>query len=363
MLLGALTASGLSYFVEDRATRDEKVLSLAGAPPAKPALGVRRTILGAWVVGSGLPFAWIALVPQFRHPAADVSISALTTAAAVIGLVSGATAAYLTARSIADPVERVRAAMTAVADGDLSVTVPVDNADELGLLQAGFNHMVGAVAERQHLHDLFGRHVGTEVAQQALERGVELGGETRDVSVLFVDIIGSSELTTKLGPRETVGYLNRFFAVVVSAAAAEGGWVNKFQGDGALCVFGAPAEQPDHAVRALRASCAVHAQLADVDAAVGISTGAVVAGNVGSDTRSEYTVVGTPVIEAARLVEHAKRLPGRVLAAASTISAANGAAHGWQPVGELELRGLGIVEAWSVGDNVRLSAPHDELDQ
>ena len=356
MLLSALTASALSFFVEDRATRGEKVLSLGGIPPENPALGVRRTILVAWALGSGLPLAWIALVPQFRHPDADVSVSALTTVAALIGLVSGATTAYFTARSIADPVESVRRAMRAVAAGDLDITVPVDDADELGLLEAGFNHMVGAVAERQRLQELFGRHVGDEVARHALERGVELGGEVREVSVLFVDIVGSSALTSSLGPRDVVDLLNRFFAVVVAAAAAEGGWVNKFEGDGALCIFGAPAGESDHAARALRAACAIRARLVDVDAGIGVSTGSTVAGNVGTEMRSEYTVVGTPVIEAARLVEQAKRHPSRVLAAASTVTAAGAELGGWRCVGPLELRGLGEVITWSAPEETSPSS-------
>ena len=355
MVLSALTASALSYFVEDRATRAEKVLSLGGAPPETPALGVRRTILVAWALGSGLPLAWIALVPQFRHPDADVSVAALTTVVAVIGLVSGAATAYFTASSVADPVERLRRAMRDVAAGDLDVTVPVDDADELGLLQAGFNHMVRAVAERQRLHELFGRHVGEDVARHALERGVELGGEEREVSVLFVDIVGSSALTSSLDPRDVVGVLNRFFAVVVGAAMAEDGWVNKFEGDGALCVFGAPAGEPDHAARALRAACAIRSQLVDVDAGIGVSTGSVVAGNVGTEARSEYTVIGTPVIEAARLVEQAKRHPSRVLAAASTVRAAGVERCGWTCVGPLELRGLGEVTAWSPSSTVTLA--------
>ena len=351
MLLSALTASALSFFIEDRATRPEKVLSLGGTPPEMPLLGVRRTILVAWALGSGLPLAWIALVPHFRHPDADVSVSALTTVVAVIGLASGATTAYFTARSIADPVEGVRQAMRAVAAGDLGVAVPVDDADELGLLQAGFNHMVGAVAERQRLQELFGRHVGAEVARHALERGVELGGEEREVSVLFVDIVGSSALTAAHEPRDVVDLLNRFFAVVVDAAAAEDGWVNKFEGDGALCVFGAPAGETDHAARALRAACAIRSQLVDVDAGIGVSTGSVVAGNVGTETRSEYTVVGTPVIEAARLVEQAKRHPSRLLVAASTVTAAAPELDRWHCIGPLELRGVGTVTTWSTADD------------
>lgn len=352
MLLGGLTACALSFFVEEQATRSVRVLALADASPTEgaPILGVRRRILAAWALGSGLPLAWIALVPQFRSPHADVPLAALTTVLAVIGVASGATTAYLTARSVAEPVEDVRKAMVAVTRGQLDVAVPVTDVDELGMLQAGFNHMVAAVAERERLRSLFGRHVGGEVAKQALERGVELGGESVEASVLFIDLIGSSSLPARLAPNEVVALLNSFFAVVVHAAEVEGGWVNKFEGDGALCVFGPPAGAPDHAAQALRAALAMRRELGDLNAAIGVSTGSVVAGNVGTETRSEYTVVGAPVNEAARLAEHAKQARTRLLVSTATIGEAPGEAHKWIAAGTLDLRGIGEVEAFTCRD-------------
>ena len=99
--------------------------------------------------------------------------------------------------------------------------------------------------------DLFGRHVGTTVAQRALATGVSLGGEERTVAALFVDIAGSTALVRRTGPEEMVGLLNRFFEVVVDAIEDEGGLVNKFEGDAALCVFGAPTDHADPSGAAL----------------------------------------------------------------------------------------------------------------
>src|SRR5205814_4855713 len=119
-----------------------------------------------------------------------------------------------------------------------------------------------------------------------------------------------------LPPEEVVDLLNRFFATVVRVVDAEGGWVNKFEGDAALAVFGAPTDQPDHAARALRAARRLGAELEPlgVDAGIGVSSGPVVAGNVGAENRYEDTVIGDPVNEAARLTEVAKRRPSRVAA-------------------------------------------------
>src|SRR5256714_3577305 len=143
--------------------------------------------------------------------------------------------------------------MEQVAAGDLDVDVPVDDDGEIGLLQAGFNHMASGLREREQLRELFGGYVGEDVARQALESGVSLEGEEREVSVLFVDVLGSTALAERRPPVQVVALLNRFFDAVVRAVDDEDGWVDKFEGDAALCVFGAPMEQLDHAARALRA--------------------------------------------------------------------------------------------------------------
>jgi adenylate cyclase len=170
--------------------------------------------------------------------------------------------------------------------------------------------------------------------------------EQRDVTAMFVDLVGSTALAEVLAPEQVVDTLNAFFGAVATAVAAEGGWVNKFEGDGALCVFGAPAAQPDHAPRALRAARSLRERLAELaasypgmDAGIGVSSGAVVAGNVGTEARYEYTVIGGPVNEAARLTELAKERPGRVIASGGALERARDEATHWTPLGTVALRG------------------------
>jgi adenylate cyclase len=252
------------------------------------------------------------------------------------------------ARMLSDPLERLRAAVARVENEDEDVEVLVDDAGTLGYLQTGFNRMVAGLRERRRLEDLFGRHVGVDVARRALDSGVNLDGERREVSVMFVDLVGSTGLAQREGANVVVETLNAFFEVVVTVVTAEGGWVNKFEGDGALCVFGAPVEQPDHAARALRAAHTLRKELlalavrrAEVDAAIGVSSGLAVAGNVGAAERYEYTVIGDPVNEAARLTEQAKARLGRVLASEETIARSAGEGRRWGGVGALDLRGRG----------------------
>src|SRR5690606_29146693 len=153
-----------------------------------------------------------------------------------------------------------------------------------------------------------------------------LGGEERDVAVLFIDLVASTELAHRRPPTEVVDLLNRFFDVVVDAVSSEGGTVNKLVGDAALCVFGAPLEHKDSAGAALRSArrmlAELRARMPEVDVGIGVSAGTVVAGNVGTAERFEYTVIGDPVNEAARLTELAKHRPGRILAAARVVERA-----------------------------------------
>jgi adenylate cyclase len=134
----------------------------------------------------------------------------------------------------------VRAALKRVEDGDFDSDLVVFDGTELGELQRGFNAMVNGPRERERVRDLFGRHVGREVAALAEQETLELGGEERHVAVLFVDMIGSTQLVSGKPPIEVVELLNRFFAVIVDEVDRHHGLLNKFEGDGSLAVFGAP---------------------------------------------------------------------------------------------------------------------------
>jgi adenylate cyclase len=243
-----------------------------------------------------------------------------------VALFVGVQAMFLVARSIADPVKSVRLGIDRVAAGDLTVEVPVYDASEVGLLQSGFNDMVAGLRERERVRDLFGRHVGEDVAEQALLMGTELGGEMRDVAVIFVDVIGSTEMAVSKPPAEVVETLNRFFAVVIDAIGRYGGSVNKFEGDAALCIFGAPIAREDAAGDALaaarRMAFGLARDLPELGVGIGISSGPVVAGNVGAASRHEYTVIGDPVNEAARLTEIAKSVEGGVVASGTVLAQA-----------------------------------------
>ena len=346
--LGGLTTSAAAYLLCEIALRPVAARALAtGTLDRRGIPGVASRWLLAWGVGTGVPIVGllaigiVALTPVHIDET-TLGITIITLCA--IGLLAGAIVSVLAAYATVHPIRSIRRGLRKVQDGDLDVEVGVWDSTEMGLLQAGFNEMVGGLRERQKVRDLFGRQVGEDVARQALEGEVELGGETRSVTVLFVDIIGSTELASRQSPEEVVELLNRFFAEVVDVVEGCSGSINKFEGDAALAIFGAPVAVDDAAGKALRAARTLQERLtekvSDLEAGIGVSGGEAVAGNVGAETRFEYTVIGDPVNEAARLTELAKDKPGRVLASASVVEAAAGdeASH-WELDDEVTLRG------------------------
>ncbi len=346
VLLGGLVTATLTYLLAERQWRPVVVLALGGEPSEGRSGAIRRRLLLTWFVGSAVPLVAVGTTP-FEHTGHGlVSLAVSVASLAAIGLVAGYLITATTAESVSEPLAGVRRALSAVRTGDLSARVEVNDPGEIGLLQSDVNRMVAGLRERQRLQELFGRHVGAEVARQALSEEAVLGGRRRAVTVLFVDLAGSTAMAASRPPDEVVTVLNRLFGCVVEAVTTEGGWVNKFEGDGALCVFGAPEELTGHAGAALRAGRGLALMLerarrteTGLDAGIGVATGTVVAGNVGAVDRYEYTVIGDPVNEAARLSDLAKTIPGRLLASGEAVAAAPEEAACWEQQGEVVLRG------------------------
>lgn len=348
IILGGLTTSALAYLTTERRMRPLAARALSEGTLDRPRLpGVTARQLLTWALGTGVPV--LGLVISGIFGAVETNTSRLSLAVTMItlggtSLAVGLWATLLGAKAVSDPIRSVRQGLARVEAGDLDAEIPVYDGSEVGLLQDGFNRMVEGLRERERIRDLFGRHVGAAVAAEAVDHESSLGGEVRDVAVLFVDVIASTRLAAEQPPAVVVEVLNRFFAVVVATVDDHGGWINKFQGDAALAVFGAPGPHDDPATCALAAGRALAERLAtevpDCRAGIGIAAGPAVAGNVGAEQRFEYTVIGDPVNEAARLTEMAKEVPGGMVASGSAVAAASDAeARLWEAVDTVTLRG------------------------
>ncbi|GAA2803602.1 adenylate/guanylate cyclase domain-containing protein [Kribbella solani] len=348
---GMIITCAVSYLLTEFALRPVAARALVDSPPPRRLLaaGLKARTVFFWAVGSGVPVAGLMLAAVLSLIEGDVSTTRLSIVILALGIVAlgnGCLLTWLSAKSVVAPVRSVRDALTLIGDGRLDVSIPVFDGTELGSLQAGFNRMAAGLRERERIRDVFGRYVGPGVVKEALSSD-SLGGEERYVAVLFVDLVGSTELASNRPPTEVVKLLNRFFAIVVDEVDRQGGFVNKFAGDAALAIFGAPAELADPAGSALSAgrqlAWRLTEELPEATAGLGVTAGIVVAGTVGDVRRHEYTVIGDPVNEASRLSELAKTAPGRLIASMAAVSQAESAeADQWRETELVTVRGRSV---------------------
>jgi class 3 adenylate cyclase len=237
-----------------------------------------------------------------------------------------------------------------VEEGDLSGRVDLFTPDEFGVITEGINKMIHGLGERQRIRDLFGVYMSPEVSRAILEGRVTLQGEALQVSILFCDIRDFTGFSAARSPREVVSRLNRFFGRMTGAIRGQGGTVNKFLGDGFLAVFGAPVNQADHARRAVEAALQMERELAalneelaslgepPMEIGIGIDSGEVIAGNVGSSDRLEYTVIGDPVNRSSRIEQLNKSLATRILISERTYNEAG--INGGRPLAPVAVKGI-----------------------
>jgi adenylate cyclase len=223
-------------------------------------------------------------------------------------------------RDLAEGTERVAA-------GDYSRRVPVVQDDDLGALAASFNRMQAGLAERQRLQAAFGTYVDPALATRLLEQGDDVfTGERREVTVMFVDIRDFTPFAEANTAEDTVARLNAVFEIVVPAVVDTGGHVNKFLGDGALAVFGAPNYLADHAEAAVTAAVLIDRLVSerfggDLRIGIGINTGKVIAGTIGGASKLEFTLIGDTVNVAARVEQLTKTTGDAILLTAQSVDA------------------------------------------
>ncbi|WP_308214405.1 adenylate/guanylate cyclase domain-containing protein [Mycolicibacterium diernhoferi] len=310
--------------------------------------GVTARLLLMWTLTTALPSVTIVILVLCRangwfiptSASIDIPVILLSLVAVFLGLRS----LILVSLSISDPLRDIVDAMARVEQGRIDQQVDVYEQSEIGRLQSGFNRMVTGLQERDRLRDLFGRHVGDAVVRlafESLDAEEALTGEVREVAILFIDVTGSTELAMNHSPSEVAEVLNEFFRIVVAAVDEHHGLINKFQGDAALAVFGAPIAAERAAADALATARRLGTTLArlTLDFGVGVSAGPVFAGNIGAQNRYEYTVIGDPVNEAARLADVAKSLPGRIAASGAALERADDESGHWAGHGSVILRG------------------------
>jgi class 3 adenylate cyclase len=234
------------------------------------------------------------------------------------------------AGTITKPLNALVAGTRAVEKGDLDYSIPVTTRDELGELSQSFNEMVTDLKEKERVKAVFGRYLPKAVADRAMQAqgDLGLGGEEREVAVLFSDIRGFTSLSERLSPPEVVKMLNEYYTRMIDVLFDNDGTLDKTIGDAIMAVFGAPVTDPDSAAKALKTALGMMAELKKFNAervargeepvqiGIGVNTGVVVAGNLGSVKQLSYTVIGDEVNLASRMCSNAKA--GQILVTDAT---------------------------------------------
>jgi class 3 adenylate cyclase len=248
-------------------------------------------------------------------------IAPLDTIRIAIGLVFGLSIVLVyvffitrwTSSDIAQPIEELRENMRRAEAGDLDAVTSATSANEIGDLAVGFNAMLKGIAERGRIKELFGQYLTKEISEAILDGRVNLGGARYEATVMFTDIRGFTAMSERLEPEEVFAFLNDYLGRMIEVIAARGGIIDKFLGDGILAVFGLPVPSTTHADDAFEAAMDMRAALAAMNAeraasgreevriGIGMHTGEVIAGNVGSAKKLQFTVIGDAVNLASRI--------------------------------------------------------------
>ena len=283
---------------------------LSGHTPQTVMSFIRPVVFQNVTAGYALvTFSQAALTQSKRR-----AVQAITGATLMIIALSIAMA-FAMGRRITQPIDRLVDASRAIGSGEYTFRFKERRKDELGLLMEAFNEMAEGMLERSQVKNALSRYVSPGVARQILSNldNVALSGKRIEGSVLFADISGFTKISEQTRAEELVSMLNRYFSLITCACAMNNGIVDKYMGDGVMLVFGAPEADRDHAFHAI--SCALLIQkliaheneqrevegLYPVQFRIGINTGSMLAGNMGSHERMEYTVVGDTVNLASRL--------------------------------------------------------------
>ncbi len=361
-LFGGGSPTPVAAGIAERVVRARvQVRALDGEPPVVEVLA--PVISGGVHVGSLRALlsqeAYLRAVSatEDRHQVARRT-QLLTNAVTTTGvMVLGMLFIVWLSKRLTEPIVELTGHAARIRAGDLQVRIESRSRDEVGQLANTMAGMVEGLRDRDFVRDTFGRYLTPALAQQLLSDpdALALGGTVQRVTILMSDLRGFTSLSERLGPEGTVQVLNRYLGRMTEVIVEEGGTIDEFLGDAILVLFGAPISAEDDAFRAVR--CALRMQeamagfnadsatrgLPELEMGVGLCTGDVVAGNIGSEQRAKYGVVGDPVNTAARV--EGLTVGGQILVAASTATAVG---EGLEVAGPYEVAVKGKAEPMAV---------------
>ena len=217
-----------------------------------------------------------------------------------LALVGALVVSLFLAHGLSVPIRELVGGTEQISKGNFAVQVPVRGRDDMGQLAQSFNEMAAGLALKEKYHSILHTIADKDVAQQLLEGKIALGGELRETTVMFCDIRGFTALTQNMNPTEVITMLNAHMTVLTKIVTQHHGVVDKFIGDSIMALFGAPKSYGNDALNAVRCAkemMAARAKLNEtshyhLEIGIGLASGQVLAGNMGSADRSNYTVLG-----------------------------------------------------------------------
>lgn len=236
----------------------------------------------------------------------------------IAGLIIGGLGAFLITGVIVGPVQLLVKSARELGQGNLDHRITVNRRDELGTLMTAFNDMAEGIKQKEVIRESFGAYVAHEVLDMILtNKETWFKGKKVEVTVLFADIRGFTSYSERKDPEALISYLNEYFTLMTEIIQKHNGYIDKFIGDAIMVVFGSPVPYQDHALKAMGAACEMQEKLIKFNLArpeadhihigIGINSGEVVAGNLGSSQKMEYAVIGDNVNTASRLCSEAKK--------------------------------------------------------
>jgi len=314
--------------------------------------------LGGYAFTTHLP--WAVLASRDAETAYLAVQRMLTTLLMwmAFGLLIAVVGALIFARRISQPVVAITNVAHQVGAGDLDAEVPpLNRGDEIGTLGERINEMIAGLRERERVKDIFGRYQTPEVMRTLLSspEALGLGGESRRITVMMTDLRGFTALSERLAPHEVVRLLNHYFEYMVEICQRHNGTINEIIGDGLLVFFGAPMRSDSHERQAI--ACALEMQLAmeqvnresaamglpALEMGIGLNSGEVVVGNIGSSKRAKYAAVGSDVNLTARIESYT--VGGEILVSNAVLSRAG---EGVEVVESRQVSPKGVKEPMTI---------------